>query len=91
MEGALTLLGNDADDTARADVECKNEFCLALAARCAERGCALVLFRSAAALRRLLLRLLLYAFFGAAAPFCGLLRGGNFFVDILQIRHFCLP
>ena len=91
VEDTLTLLGDNADDAARTDVECKDKLCLPLAARRAKRRCALVLFRTAAALCRLPFRLLLYTLFGAAAPFCGLLRGGNFFVDILQIRHFCLP
>ena len=91
VEDALTLFGDDADDAARADVERKDELRLPLAARRAECRGALLFLRTAAAFRRLLVRFLLYAFFGAPAPFCGLLRGGNFLVDLLQIRHFCLP
>ena len=90
VEEPLPLLGDNADDAARADVEREDEFRWALAARCGLHGTRIALLGAAALFCRRVLRLLLHAFFRAAA----LLRGCvcvYFFVCLIQIRHFDLP
>ena len=89
VEKTIPLFGDDTDDAACADVERKDQLCRPLTARCDLRGSGFPLLWTTALLGGSVLRIFLYAFFGAAALFG---RGGvHFFVRFIRIRHVDLP
>ena len=90
VEQPVALFGNDADDAARADVECKDQLCRAFAAHGCMTCCARALLRTAAFFGGSVLRLFLYALFGTATFFCRRVLG-SLFVRFIQIRHVDLP
>ena len=90
MELPVTLFGDDADDTARADVERKDQFRGALTPH-RGMGCGgLSLLWATAPFGRAIFRLFLYAFFGTTTPFSRRVCI-HLFVRFIQIRHFDLP
>ena len=87
VQQSVALFGDNADHTARPNIERKDKLLRPLAAcRCGLFG----FLRTAALLCRRF-RLLLHTLLGAAAPLCGRRCSGGLFVRCIQIRHFDLP
>ena len=90
VEQTVALLGDNTNDAARADVQCKNKLRRALATQRRVHHCGLIFFRASALFGSGALCLLLHVFFWASALLCGRVCG-HLFICFIQIRHFDLP